>query len=277
MWWGKRVSNSTGGDELQKTADVPAECAPQFRLEPLEPRLLLSADPISAELARVVQEDALQNNADAVAAIIQEADSISETNAADIGQDEFLVKWPETWALSSDDTSSGQFDLQGIVAELVADARQAMQAGADLEGLVIGIHSGGEDSQDSAQSESAGAEANNSQRPDNANGSLTQALLDVALADALQGEDSSPFGSLGIQLAEDAKRQPLEARFLIGGDECPGDACKEHGCLSGLSCRLVGPAEREHHVDIERKVRAGDRCEAHGGSRVEEPDDGPQS
>ena len=203
MWWSKRVSSSTEGDDFQKTADVLAECAHQFRLEPLEPRLLLSADPISAELARVVQEDALQNNADAVAAIIQEADSTAETNAADNGQDEFLVKWPETWALSGDDTRSGQFDLRSIVAELVDAARQAMLTGGGLEGLVVGINAGDEAGAEASQSASdSNAAGETSPESGDADNSLTQTLLDEALADALQGADGTPFGNLGIQLAD---------------------------------------------------------------------------
>ncbi len=99
-WWEKLVAPVSRNDTHQKTADEPAECAPQYRLESLEPRLLLSADPISAELARVVQEDAQSNDADAVAAIVQEIDSIAESNSAEHsnnGRGGLKFSWPEEW------------------------------------------------------------------------------------------------------------------------------------------------------------------------------------
>jgi hypothetical protein len=65
-WRSKPVASNNRSDTHQSTADGLAECAPQYRFDALEPRLLLSADPFSSELARVFQQDAEQNHADAV-------------------------------------------------------------------------------------------------------------------------------------------------------------------------------------------------------------------
>ena len=82
-WWKKLVVPAKGTDDAKDMADETVMGASEFRLENLEPRLLLSADPISAELARVVQEDAQANDADAVAAIVQQIDLAAETAAID--------------------------------------------------------------------------------------------------------------------------------------------------------------------------------------------------
>jgi hypothetical protein len=145
--WGRNlVASNNRGDTQQNTADDLAECAPQFRLEALEPRLLLSADPISAELARVVQQDAEDNNAEAVAAIVQEIESIAESNAAEhsgSGHNEFKVEWPEGWNTGAS-VESSQIDLLLVVTDLVNQARQSLPQGVDSSDLVIGIKADGE-------------------------------------------------------------------------------------------------------------------------------------
>ena len=160
-WWKNWVEPDSRNDLHQRTAEDPAECAPElrietldpsepqsdemsvsasdFRLEPLEPRLLLSADPISAELARVIQEDAEAENSHAVAAIIQDIDAIAESNA--IGQPGDMLKfsWPESWSSASDEHEHRGIDLRVILTELIGYAHEALQAGTDLNDLEIGI------------------------------------------------------------------------------------------------------------------------------------------
>ncbi len=143
-WWGKLVASSKVDVAHQKTADDPAECASQYRLESLEPRLLLSADPISAELARIVQQDAEENAADSVAAIIQEIDTIAETQGADSsgkGHEGLKVNWPETW-VNSNSVITSQFNLFLVVADLLNQARQSLDLGVDSSELVIEIKAG---------------------------------------------------------------------------------------------------------------------------------------
>ena len=50
-----------------------------FRLESLEPRLLLSGDPVLAELARWVADDGSASDAEELSVIIQEIDLAAET------------------------------------------------------------------------------------------------------------------------------------------------------------------------------------------------------
>ena len=145
----------------QPTADDLAECTPKFRLESLEPRLLLSADPISSELARMVQEDIDANNSEAVAAIIQEVDTIAESTSADHSGNQkggVKVRWPVEWNISSDDTSSDEvenkhIDLLSVLTELVNHIHEALQTGAHPDNLIIGIKASGEHQQGFDKSE----------------------------------------------------------------------------------------------------------------------------
>ena len=76
-----------------------------FRLESLEPRILLSADPVLAELARWALDDGPSESERAVAAIFQEIDAAAESDSAagdstePDGLDETgpVVLWPAEW------------------------------------------------------------------------------------------------------------------------------------------------------------------------------------
>ena len=153
-WWRKIVAPKGGSDTHKMTAS--AECESEFRLESLEPRLLLSADPITAELARVVQDNAQSNDANAVAAIIQEVDQAAETQAAeqsDSNHGNLQVVWPAGWNAASDEVESTDtqrsvtgaelrhIDLQAVVVDLVARAIKFHNAAADASqtDLVVDI------------------------------------------------------------------------------------------------------------------------------------------
>ncbi|MEH6515891.1 MAG: matrixin family metalloprotease [Halioglobus sp.] len=80
----------------------------QFRLESLEPRLLLSGDPVLAELARWVEDDGSGSEAEALSVIIQEMDQVAANElTAGIGGDapdraDLTVAWPEEWTNTAD-------------------------------------------------------------------------------------------------------------------------------------------------------------------------------
>src|SRR3990172_2762783 len=175
-WWRKLDPPEGGGGAYKTTAE--AECESEFRLESLEPRLLLSADPISAELARLVQDDAQAND---VAAIIQEIDNVAETHAAEqseSGRDRLDVVWPKGWHTASDEVEAtdvqkvvtsverGRIDLHSVVADLVAKViklHDASQAGAAPVDLVVGIKANSYTHQEvnqAAVDESSGVESN---------------------------------------------------------------------------------------------------------------------
>lgn len=77
----------------------------QFRLESLEPRLLLSGDPVLSELARWVEDDGPGNDAQQIAVIIQEINQAAESELfSGLGKDapnraDLTVAWPEEYML----------------------------------------------------------------------------------------------------------------------------------------------------------------------------------
>ncbi|MEH6608559.1 MAG: matrixin family metalloprotease [Halioglobus sp.] len=83
----------------------------QFRLESLEPRLLLSGDPVLAELARWVEDDGSGSEAEALSVIIQEMDHVAANElTAGIGGDapdraDLTVAWPDEWTNTADNVS----------------------------------------------------------------------------------------------------------------------------------------------------------------------------
>ena len=81
----------------------------RFRLEALEPRVLLSADPISGEFARLLDGSEDDSEADDIAALILEVDlaASAETEFLDAASDEIAagkitMDWPKAW-LANDD------------------------------------------------------------------------------------------------------------------------------------------------------------------------------
>ena len=116
----KWTKQSATGDEISDSQTLPedsAELRNQFQLEGLEPRILLSGDPVSAELARVLDTDGQADAADQPAAIVQEIDvylksdlglgAERDPSGALIDADEsdaLSVNWPADF-----DFSSGEF------------------------------------------------------------------------------------------------------------------------------------------------------------------------
>jgi hypothetical protein len=130
-------------------AESSAEVRNQFQLEGLEPRILLSADPISAELARVLDTDGLADAADQPAAIVQEIDASLKSDLGlgaerdSSGQlteaDEtavISVNWPQDWQIIPDNIAH----QNGAAAYLLingveTDAHAATVTSAQLQPL----------------------------------------------------------------------------------------------------------------------------------------------
>ncbi|MDH4160285.1 MAG: LEPR-XLL domain-containing protein, partial [Actinomycetota bacterium] len=109
-----------------------------FRLEALEPRLLLSADPISGEFARIISDQAHDDGADDVSAIIQEATDVAEIRTSEIaaegGEPDFA--WPSGWGGPADEVAADQALLESVRDAVVE--RLSSVASADwLAGLTI--------------------------------------------------------------------------------------------------------------------------------------------
>ena len=127
-WLGKLNRKASKSDMfLDKDSDLPLfdDGKMSYRLESLEPRILLSADPILGELARLIDHDS--NNSDNVAAIIQEIDDAVETqhNAGDdqknnsdtpVDEETPEIVWPTDWEDSEthiDDFENSDYSESG--------------------------------------------------------------------------------------------------------------------------------------------------------------------
>ncbi|PLW82817.1 hypothetical protein CWI75_09650 [Kineobactrum sediminis] len=108
---------------------APNQMAQAFRLEALEPRLLLSADPVLGELARWVEDNG-SDETDTLSAIIQEMNEASQaalmSGAEAGGRSDIPVSWPESW---SDTDESPGTEVHALTAEGTPDA----EAPADID------------------------------------------------------------------------------------------------------------------------------------------------
>ena len=105
-WLRKSRADSHGTNTRSLPEDVSGQES-KFRLESLEPRLLLSGDPVLAELARWVEDDGGANDTEALAVIIQEIDLATESEIATTSSNnspienseanDIKVDWPEGW------------------------------------------------------------------------------------------------------------------------------------------------------------------------------------
>ena len=167
----------------------------KFRLESLEPRLLLSGDPVLAELARWVADDGSASDAEELSVIVQEIDLAAETeirsgNGADeSGDGGQAVAWPAGWVAPSDYSEikeaatqirfseSGPVDLLSVVTSLVGHVTGDSEAGDEASQL-------------SSDSSDEAAAVTDSISSEQLNGYLEKAIevlstTDSALADKL--------------------------------------------------------------------------------------------
>src|SRR5436190_12760429 len=108
----------------------------RFQVEPLEPRILLSGDPVASELARLVNDAAHAMFVDDHAAVVEQlkTEVVADASHADHGSNPVVasasqagdgrgVEWPSEWIrLDATDkaTTEGGVDLRLAVANLVA-------------------------------------------------------------------------------------------------------------------------------------------------------------
>ena len=132
------IDRASDSDEGQRQS--------KFQVEPLEPRILLSGDPIASELARLVDDATHAMFLDDQAAVVEQltTDVVADAGHADYGSqdiavsagDERGVEWPSEWTRLDTVESTAQagqsaqvdkstahadrVDLQMVVANLVA-------------------------------------------------------------------------------------------------------------------------------------------------------------
>ncbi len=126
-WLKKRVARkaSVGPSESSSLPVEPARTGRNpFSIEALEPRLLLSADPISGEFARMLEADAQDDGAETVAAIVHEIGMTEAVDSLDAsGADSPAFDWPAGWNRTDDGLSdSGPVDLGATLRSLVQQA-----------------------------------------------------------------------------------------------------------------------------------------------------------
>ncbi len=99
------------------TAEEPAGSRAKFNLESLEPRILLSGDPVLAELARVVETDNQTDASQQPAVIVEEIDAALRSNIGLAADNEtpddnanesqssaLTVDWPDEWQASESES-----------------------------------------------------------------------------------------------------------------------------------------------------------------------------
>ncbi|SFS22515.1 LEPR-XLL domain-containing protein, partial [Yoonia litorea] len=105
-----RGSNASADDQLRLQSGFDTDPTEHelhreesFKVEALEPRILLSADPLTGELARLVEDSGRYDPAAEVAALVQQLDAIEaapeaapEAEDAGLTADDEIV-WPEEW------------------------------------------------------------------------------------------------------------------------------------------------------------------------------------
>ncbi|MEP0201448.1 MAG: LEPR-XLL domain-containing protein, partial [Halioglobus sp.] len=116
------------------------EMAAAFRLEALEPRLLLSADPVLGELARWVEDDSGKDS-EALSAIIQEmneaaqAELLSGTEAESVERADIAVSWPQAWSESAGDAHEDEHFLRAEGTPSLADGVGNIEQGQAVTAL----------------------------------------------------------------------------------------------------------------------------------------------
>jgi Ca2+-binding RTX toxin-like protein len=102
-----------------------------FRLETLEPRVLLSADPILGELARVLHAPDPGGHSDHVPALVQELHENVGHDAAAVHEAKTSFAWPAAWAANTEDhTEQGPVDLRAVVRDVLEQALTSDETGS---------------------------------------------------------------------------------------------------------------------------------------------------
>ena len=100
-------------DRTENNLTDPNATQGNYRLETLEPRILLSADPMLGELARMAEDAHWIDPAEETAAIIFEVEDAREkdANAGDLDPQEGdgdAVVWPENWTAPAAAEAAGE-------------------------------------------------------------------------------------------------------------------------------------------------------------------------
>jgi len=139
---GMSVATGQGPDQDGLTRDE------SFRVEALEPRILLSADPILGELARLADSAFLTDPQADIIAIIQQIDELQadETLAAEVelaedeaGQ-EAVIDWPDTWLEETpDEGENDPIEIADTTGPVVSLSVQE-DGQIDLSGFLTTVH-----------------------------------------------------------------------------------------------------------------------------------------
>jgi hypothetical protein len=136
--WSERSDQNGPDDDSMPSAE--ADSSKKFNLESLEPRILLSGDPVVAELARLAQSATDADASDTPSVIVEELDAAlqSEMGLTTTASDEsdgaqVAVVWPAGWDTSSDENGaeSGVIPGSDFGAEEVAEIAPITSAESD--------------------------------------------------------------------------------------------------------------------------------------------------
>jgi hypothetical protein len=120
----KPVSPAPEIDEPGSFEEYDSAPDNRFRIEALEPRILLSADPISGEFARLIQDNFDDGFDDDIAAIMQDVTEVAEVHSEtqfDSVEDDLSFDWPENWNDVRDDLREEALVDLDLPVDVVAD------------------------------------------------------------------------------------------------------------------------------------------------------------
>src|SRR5688572_24800208 len=136
-----QVRPREAGPAVAGPGDARSSSHGKFLLEPLEPRVLLSADSILGEVYRSLLDDEAQGPGRDYAVIVEEIDAATSAEIAAADGEEFggaasenspKVTWPESWQAgaaddSADDSQAAADDASDstLPAEVTASAAAA--------------------------------------------------------------------------------------------------------------------------------------------------------
>ncbi|MGD8875225.1 MAG: LEPR-XLL domain-containing protein, partial [Gammaproteobacteria bacterium] len=267
MWdWLKKARPTGCNSDPESLSGNEAGRDSKFRLESLEPRLLLSGDPVLAELARWAENDGSTSDAEELAVIFQEID---QTSAADIsagnGSGEatragLTVAWPEGWEVPADksgisDTAkqirfadSGPVDLLAVVAELAGQVLDIPATGAIA--ISAANTSGAADTGTGGRAPQAGTDAAVTHAITSEQLNLVfDTVVEALSASAPDGELAERLGDLTIRLADLAEGVIAEIQGNVILIDITGaghgwflDALSEQISAAGDNTRATGAA-----------------------------------
>jgi hypothetical protein len=115
-----------------------------FKVEALEPRILLSADPLTGELVRLAEEAGRYDPAFEVASVVQqiEAIALTETPVEQTQEADDDIAWPADW-LAEDGDANADVDALEVAVPAMAEAEDVAAADTQITAITLALMDAG--------------------------------------------------------------------------------------------------------------------------------------